>query len=162
MENVNVKQKKHLSNKHREWLSGYAFISLWLIGLLVFTLFPVAQAFWYSLNEAKFYGGSIRTTFQWFKNFSYAFTGDINFPKILTNYLIEIIVDVPFSIVASLILAMLLNQNIKGKSFFRVIFFLPVIISTGPVISELMGQGATSIQLLSSDFVKDILTNYLP
>lgn len=162
MEDTSVKKKHQISNKHREWLSGYGFISLWLIGLLAFTLFPLLQAFWYSLNEAKFYGGSIKTTFQWFENFRYAFMTDLNFPKIFTNYLIEIIVDVPFCIVASLILAMLLNQNVKGKSFFRVIFFLPVIISTGPVISELMGQGATSIPLLSSDFVKDLLQNYLP
>lgn len=162
MENINLKPKKQLSNKHREWITGYAFIGLWLIGLLVFTLFPMAQAFWYSLNEAKFYGNTIKTTFQWFDNFKYAFVSDLNFPKIFVNYIIEIVVDVPFSIVASLILAMLLNQNIKGKSFFRVIFFLPVIISTGPVISELMGQGATDIPLLSSDFVADILENYLP
>lgn len=154
--------KKHLSNKKREWLSGYAFISLWLIGILVFTLFPLIQAFWYSLNEAKFYGSQIQTTFQWFENFKYAFTEDIIFPTIVVNYIIEIVVDVPFSIAASLIIAMLLNQQIKGKGFFRVIFFLPVIISTGPVISELMGQGATSIPMLSSETVATFLNDYLP
>ena len=66
------KTKKQLSNKHREWLNGYAFISLWLIGLIALTIIPLGKAFWYSLNEANFYGNTIKTTFQWFKNFSYA------------------------------------------------------------------------------------------
>lgn len=157
-----VKNKKHLTNKHREWLSGYAFISLWLIGLLAFTLFPLGQAFWYSLNEASFYGSTIKTTFQWFDNFIYAFAEDTIFPTIVVNYLMEIVVEVPFSITASLIIAMLLNQKIKLKGFFRVIFFLPVIISTGPVISELMSQGATEIPMLSGKFIENILTNFLP
>lgn len=158
----NKKHKKQLSNKHREWLSGYAFISLWLIGLLAFTLFPLGQAFWYSLNEASFYGNTIKTTFQWFDNFRYAFFEDTIFPTVVANYLMEIVVEVPFSICASLIIAMLLNQKIKLKGFFRVIFFLPVIISTGPVITELMEQGATEIPMLSGEFIENILTNFLP
>lgn len=162
MENTHKIKKHQLTNKHREWLSGYGFISLWLIGILIFTLFPLLQAFWYSLNEAKFYGSTIRTTFQWFENFRYAFMEDLIFPDIMVNYIIEIVIDVPFSITASLIIAMLLNQPIKGKGFFRVIFFLPVIISTGPVIAELMGQGATSIPMLSSDGVETFLKEYLP
>ena len=163
MENIKLKKSKfHLSNKHREWLNGYLFISVWLIGLIVLTIIPLGQAFWYSLNEAKFYGNTIEKSFQWFENFRYAFLEDTLFPQILATYLIEIVVETPFSITASLIIAMLLTQNIKGKTFFKMIFFLPVIISTGPVISELMGQGAASIPLLSSEWVKTFLEDYLP
>ena len=156
------KQKKHLSNQHREWLNGYLFISFWLVGLLILTLFPLGQAFWYSLNEAKFYGNSIKTVFQWFENFRYAFFEDILFPQILGTYLMEIVVETPFAIAASLIIALLLNQNIRGKTFFKMIFFLPVIISTGPVIAELMGQGAAEIPLLSSEWFTTFLNDYLP
>ena len=158
----NKKVKRHLSNKHREWLTGYAFISLWLVGLIVLTLFPLGQAFWYSLNEASFYSDTIKTNFHWFENFKYAFFEDTIFPTIVANYLMEIVVSTPFSICASLIIAMLLNQKIKLKGIFRVIFFLPVIISTGPVITELMSQGATEIPLLSGAFIERILTNFLP
>ena len=159
---VKNKKKKMLSSKHREWLSGYAFISFWLIGLIALTIFPLIQAFWYSLNDASFYGNSIKTTFQWFENFRYAFLEDTLFPTIVANYLMEIIVQVPFSLCASLIIAMLLKQNIKGRGLFRVIFFLPVIISTGPVISELMEQGATDIALLNGDFIQEFLSEFLP
>ena len=118
------KKRRQLSNKHREWLNGYAFISLWLIGLIALTIFPLGQAFWYSLNEANFYGNSIKTTFQWFDNFRYAFTEDTIFPTVVVNYLMEIVVEVPFSLCASLIIAMLLNQKVKCRSLFIVIFFL--------------------------------------
>ena len=156
------KKKRQLSNKHREWLNGYAFISLWLIGLIALTIIPLGKAFWYSLNDANFYGNTIKTAFQWFANFKYAFTEDTIFPTIVVNYLMEIVVEVPFSIVASLIIAMLLNQKIRCRGLFRVIFFLPVIISTGPVISELLLQGATEIPLLSGEFIEEFLVSYLP
>ena len=57
---------------------------------------------------------------------------------------------------------MLLNQKIKLRSFWRVIFFLPVVISTGPVISELMGQGATSIPMLANSSFVRFMNEYLP
>ena len=100
------KKKRGIKNKYREWISGYAFISLWVIGLVAFTLFPLSQAFWYSLNEASFYGNTIKTTFQWFSNFTYAFFEDAIFPTIVANYLMEIVVEVPFSICASLIIGL--------------------------------------------------------
>jgi ABC-type sugar transport system permease subunit len=154
--------KIKLSNKHREWLNGYLFAGLWIIGLLAFTIWPLIQAFYYSFNEAVFYGNSIKIQWIWFENFRYAFFEDLIFPVILINYLLEIIIDVPFAITAALIIAMLLNQKIKFRGVWRVIFFLPVIISTGPVIFELMGQGATSIPMLSDGSFTAFIRDYLP
>lgn len=151
-----------ISNKHREWINGYLFISLWLIGLLIFTLWPLLQAFYYSFNEAVFFDGKIKLSWIWFENFRYAFFEDTIFPVILVNYLAEIIIDVPFVVTSAIIIAMLLNQKIKLRGFWRVIFFLPVIISTGPVIGELMSQGATRIPLLSNSNFTNFIQNYLP
>lgn len=155
-------QKIRLKRKQREWLNGYLFIGLWLIGLLVFTIFPLMQAIFYSFNHATFYAGDIKLEWIWFDNFRYAFFEDTIFPVILVNYLSEIIIDVPFAITAALLLAMLLNQKNKLRSFWRVIFFLPVVISTGPVISELMGQGATSIPMLANSSFVRFMNEYLP
>ena len=52
------------------------------------------------------------------------------------------IVAVPLIVVFSLIIAMLINQQLR-KRYLRTIFFLPVIISSGPILSELTAQGAT-------------------
>lgn len=157
-----TKKKFKISNKKREWLSGYAFISFWMIGMIVFTLFPLLQAFYYSFNEAKFSGSQIVTKWTWFSNFTYAFTTDTKFPSMLVNYLTEIIVQVPFTITIALIIAMLLNQKIKLRAVWRVIFFLPVIIVSGPVISELVNQGATKIEVFESGGFSVFVTEYLP
>lgn len=151
-----------VTNKMRNSFAGYGFISFWLIGLCIFTIFPLAQAVWYSFNVAEFYEGSIRTSFNGVKNFIYAFTEDTTFPQMLVTYLTSIIVQVPFSVTASLIISMLLNQDIKGRGFWRVIFFLPVIISTGPVITELMGQGATALPMIGGKDMDVFLAEFLP
>ncbi len=159
-----LKKKFKIDNKKREWIGGYAFISLWLIGMIGFTIFPLFQAIFYSFNEAKFSGNKIVTSWTWFSNFAYAFTEDAKFPTMIVNYLSEIILQVPFAITIALIIAMLLNQKIKLRAVWRVIFFLPVIIVSGPVISELVNQGATKIDVFSGglgDFVSEYLPKFL-
>src|SRR5690554_4451213 len=117
-----------LSNKHREWLWGFIFISLWLAGYLVFTLTPIIQSIYYSLNKAEFNLGGIDLEFLRFQNYRHAFLVDTTFPALYGAYISQIIIIVPIAIVFSLIIAMLLNQKIKGRGFWRIIFFLPVVI----------------------------------
>jgi len=149
--NTEVATKKHhLTSKGREALNGYIFILPWLIGAIVFAIYPLLQALYYSFCEAKFSGNHIVTTFTFFENFKYAFTTDTTFPKLIVNYLLEIVIQVPFTITVALIIAMLLNKKIVIRSFWRVLFFLPVVIVSGPVISELIDQGATTIHAFSS------------
>lgn len=154
-----------MTNKKREWLNGYMFISLWLIGYVIFTLVPVIQSLNYSLNEATFAGNTIKMKFIAFDNYRYAFLTDTRFPTLLVEYFRSMLISVPLSIVFALIIAMLINQKIKCRGLFRTIFFLPVIISTGPVINELTSQGASSIPLLRNEqiinFVREILPPYL-
>ena len=158
------KPKKHLTNTSREAIAGYLFISLWIIGVCIFTLWPIAQAFYYSLCDAAFKGNKIVTEFTWFNNFIYAFTKDEQFPTMLRNYLFEIVIQVPFAITLALLIALMLNQKIRLRGLWRLVFFLPVIIISGPVMSQLMNQGATSINILEGsigDFVNNNLPNFL-
>lgn len=144
-------------------IAGYAFISLWFIGLIVFTVVPLGQAVFYSFFETKFSGNQIIWTNNGFlSNFIYAFAEDTVFPSLVTNYLASILVQVPFLVASALILAMLLNRKMKMRTFFRVIFFLPVIISTGSVINELINQGATSLPQVAASSMDSFLTEYLP
>jgi ABC-type sugar transport system permease subunit len=58
---------------------------------------------------------------------------------------------------------LLINQDIKGKGIWRTIFFLPVIIISGPVIGELMDQGATTLPSIREyDLIQTILGNISP
>lgn len=139
------KSKLKITNKGRNALTGYAFISLWIIGYLIFTLWPMFYSLFLSFNKVKVTPKGIKTEFVGLANYKQAFLSDTQFIEKLVGYLKNIVLSVPIIIVFALIIAILINQDIKGRSIFRTIFFLPVVITSGPVIGELMAQGATAI-----------------
>lgn len=136
------KSKKHLSIKSRKTLTGYAFVSIWVIGFLVFTLYPVIYSFYLSMSDVSVSLNGIESTYVGFKHFVYAFRTDTFFPVNLINELVNIVYSVPLVIVFSIICALLLNTQIRGRTIFRAIFFFPVIIISGPVISTLIANKA--------------------
>ncbi|MDR7073226.1 carbohydrate ABC transporter permease [Fictibacillus barbaricus] len=134
---------KRLKNKNS--IAGLLFVSPWIIGFLIFTAFPLLYSLYLSFQKVKITTSGIQTTFVKFQNYQYAFTVDGTFVEKVTTYLREMVISVPIIIVFSLIIALLLNQKIKFRGVFRTIFFLPVIIASGPVIKELIDQGITTI-----------------
>lgn len=128
----------------REALTGYAFVILWVVGFVAFMLYPLAQTFFFSLNTVTVTISGISLDYVKFSNYSRALFADPNFVDILINYAIQTLLSLPIIIIFSLIIAMLLNVKFKLKGLFRTIFFLPVVITSGPVIVELTQQGATS------------------
>ncbi|MFY9422588.1 MAG: sugar ABC transporter permease [Bacilli bacterium] len=137
--------KKKLSRKARENLIGYSFIGIWIIGFVVFMLYPLFTSLVYSLSNVQITGTGIIVTFHGFQNFKNIFQIEegFNFTEALVNFVFkELIFQLPIILVFSILIAMLLNQKLKGRGFFRTVFFLPVIIASGPVIKELISQGA--------------------
>jgi len=145
-----LKKKKspggiRLTYRVREALNGYSFVFLWIIGFIVFTLIPLIQTFWFSFNRVTVTATGIElTNLQW-ANYARALFTDPTFVQLLIEYVIETLVSVPIVIIFSMIIALMLNLDFWGKGFFRTIFFLPVVITSGPVIRELTEQGATSV-----------------
>lgn len=127
-----------------ETFSGYLFVLPWIIGFAVLVAFPIVQTFLFSFGNVAINPGSIDVDFIGFGNYVYALTSDSAFTDALGEYAMEIILYVPVITVMSLILAMLLNAKLKGTGFFRTIFFLPVIITSGPVIKIFIEQGVAS------------------
>lgn len=129
----------------RENLIGYSFIGIWIIGFLFFMLYPLVNSLIYSLSNVQIEGTGIKVTYHGFKNFQNIFQIEegFKFTEALVNFVFkELIFQLPIIIVFSILIAMLLNQKLKGRGFFRTVFFLPVIIASGPVIKELISQGA--------------------
>ncbi|NIK77157.1 ABC-type sugar transport system permease subunit [Paenibacillus castaneae] len=137
--------KLKISNKRRKAVIGVAFVSPWIVGFLIFTLYPMLYSLFLSFHQVKITPVGVKTKYVGFDNFNYAFFSDPVFVEKLLNYLMEMVLNVPVIIVFSLIIALLINQKIKFRGMFRTIFFLPVIITSGPVINELLSQGASSI-----------------
>ncbi|MCS6828427.1 MAG: sugar ABC transporter permease [Caldilinea sp.] len=133
-----------LSLRTREALHGYAFIALWVIGFVLFTLAPLLQTFNYSLNRVVVTVTGVSLTYMGWANYTRALATDPAFGELLIGYAIETLVAVPIVLIFSMIIALFLNLRFRLKGLFRTIFFLPVVITSGPVIRELTEQGAAT------------------
>ncbi|MDW8227684.1 MAG: sugar ABC transporter permease [Anaerolineales bacterium] len=134
----------------RQALQGYGFVSIWIIGFIIFTLTPLIETFRYSLNKVIVSATGIELTFVGWQNYTHALFTDPTFIELLIEYVIETLVSVPIILIFSMIIALFLNLKLPGKGLFRTIFFLPVVITSGPVIRELVSQGATSVPQIAS------------
>jgi ABC-type sugar transport system permease subunit len=144
--------KKPMARATRENIYGYTFIGIWVLGFLIFMVYPLLTSIFYSLNDVRFTAGGIRTTFVGFDNYLKIFQIEQGFVFVesLTAFLQQMVLQIPVIVVFSILIALLLNQKIKGRGIFRSIFFLPVIISSGPVINELISQGAGGTNIFDS------------
>ncbi|BCR35796.1 carbohydrate ABC transporter permease [Mariniplasma anaerobium] len=145
--------KINVTRKRREAFYGIMFIMLWIIGFLIFTLYPMFYSLYLSFNEAYYsLETGVETTFIGFTNYLNVFRSQSLLP-LFGTYIGKMIIAVPLIVVFSILIAVLINNPIKLKGIWRTIFFLPVIISTGPVINELNNQNATSIPALEDSSV---------
>ncbi len=155
------KALRNIEIKHgtREALHGYSFVMIWIIGFCIFTLAPLAETFFYSMNQVTVTATGITLDPIRWANYSRALFTDPTFIELLITYVIKTLVSVPIVLIFSMIIAMFLNLKFKFKGFFRTIFFLPVVITSGPVIKELTSQGATSVPgIANSAVIAEFLT----
>lgn len=164
----NLKTRKILSYEKKKRRYGYLFILPWFIGTISFFLVPVVQSFLFSISEINYkQTGGYELVFEGIglKNYIEAFTGDPYFPIFLSESFQALVRDVPIILLFSLFIAVLLNQKFFGRTFVRGIFFLPVIIANGIIISILNGDvlsqtilaSQSSSQIFEADFLKQLL-----
>lgn len=119
---------------------GYTFVAHWLIGLLLFFLYPVGKSIWYSFNNIVIKPGRIITEYLGVEYYRELLTVDPNYVDNLRDSVGMMFYSLPIIMSLSLILAVLLNQKFKGRTIFRAIFFLPVIMTNSVVMSTLNGD----------------------
>lgn len=114
---------KWSSNTTKEAVAGYTFLLPNLIGFLIFTSIPVLASLFLSFVEWDLLSGPPK--FVWFKNFITLFQ-DPYFWKYCWNT-VYMMISIPVSMAGSLVLALALNQKLKGIVVFRTIYFLPTL-----------------------------------
>lgn len=156
--------KKHrLSYERKKSLSGYIFLLPWLIGLLGLFMPNFIASVRYSFGNLNLVNGEI--TPAGFIHYNTAFNSDPRFVPLLVAQLKDTAIIVPVIIMFSLFIAVLLNQEFKGRALARSVFFLPVIIGSGVVISLIQGDqmsneiinGTRASGLFESGSIFDIL-----
>ncbi len=146
----------------REARAGYLFVLPWVIGVLLFMLYPLCQSFYYMWFNIRITPLGTKFTYVGTGNFTQIWMENPEFPQQIVTYLWQTIVEVPIIVVFALMIAIMLNGNIKCKGFFRLIFFLPVIIVSGPVMNMLVGEGAATIPAMNVQSIVAALENFLP
>ena len=148
--------------ERREANYGYLFMIPWFIGAAVLLAYPLGMSFWYALNNIRITPQGMKFTYLGYANFTQILMQDPDFPVQLVDYILSTVLSAPIIVVFALIIAMMLNQPIKGKGFFRLIFFLPVIIVSGPILGMLTEQGAGSISAIDTQAISTAIGGVLP
>lgn len=112
------------AGERKTLLTGLAFISPWILGFLIFTVYPVVASFVLAFCD---YDVLSPPAFVGLANFQ-DMGNDVVFTKSLVNTFVFAAMALPLGLAMALALAMLLNQPVKGRSIFRAIFFLPSLV----------------------------------
>ncbi len=126
------KKKKTLAQKNA--IAGYLFILPFIIGFIAFLGYPLIESIRMSFSEVTVGSGGFTMRFIGINNYKKAFTLDPEFNRLLTESISGMAYKVPATLVFSFFVALLLNQDFKGRGFVRAIFFLPVILSSGVIV----------------------------
>ena len=128
--NGNAKKQMKTSRERSEFLWGWLFILPTVIGLVILNIIPIFQTLYQSFFKTGDFGkGNI---FVGVENYVKVF-GDHEVWQSLINTFKYAIVEVPFSIVIALVLAVLLNRKMKGRGIYRTIIFLPMVAAPAAV-----------------------------
>ncbi len=157
-----LKQMKPGRLAKRDARMGILFISPWIAGALLFLLYPLVTSFQYALNNVRITPMGIDFNFVGYGNFTQILLSDADFPTQLIDYVVSTVISVPIIVVFALMIGIMLNQPIKGKGVFRLIFFLPVIIVSGPILGMLNEEGAGSITALDTQAITAAIKGVLP
>ncbi len=104
---------------------GLLYIAPWLIGFLTLQLYPFLSSLYYSFTDLNLFRTPHVIGFQ---NYIQMFTANQDFWQSFKVTLLYVLAAVPAKIIFSLIVAMIMNQKLRGINFFRTIYYLPSIL----------------------------------
>ncbi|WP_240417173.1 carbohydrate ABC transporter permease [Paenibacillus periandrae] len=144
-------------------LEGTLFITPWVVGFLAFVAFPLVFSLYMSFHRVKVTVNGIETIpngVEYYREILFA-DGGLLYDDLIP-FLREAAVMIPIILIFSLLIAILLNQQFRGRTFFRVVFFLPVIFSSGQIILEFIKQGEGTLSFVESLRIDSYIIEYVP
>lgn len=162
---VDKNMKKRINAyQRRQNRLGYMFMAPWILGFLIFTLFPFAATIYLSFNNVVSTVEGWKFTFVGWDNYITAFFRNTEFVPALLEFLAMIIPYTFVVVIVSFIIAYLLNKLTKLRGFFRTIYFLPVIIMSGPVMSQILdanvSEYAEEVSRYDGLFIMNMIESY--
>lgn len=124
-------RRRGLSLENKQSLYGYVFILPIIIGLAFIYIPVIIQSLIYSFSEIEPSSSGFQTVFVGWDNYYNALFVEEGFVRTVVEATASIIAQIPVILIFAFFMANVLNQNFVGKTAARVIFFIPVVISTG-------------------------------
>lgn len=139
------KKKRKTSLERKRAKYGYLFAAPFIVGLILLFIPNIVKTFVFSISETVIEPTGYTLQLQGFQYYYKAIFEDAKFLQYTLTSLGEILLEVPIILVFSLFMAMVLNQEFKGRVVARAIFFLPVVLATGIVSKVEVSTAFTSI-----------------
>ncbi len=152
-----MKKKKSVESLRSRY--GLMFISPWLLGIALFFIYPILRTIWFSLADVSLSSNGISSSFTGIQNYKQILSVDPDYTNNLASGITSVLTKLPLVLVISLIIAIVLNQNFKGRVFFRGLYFLPVIIATGTVINLI--SASTGKNVMSAGMTSEISSSMI-
>jgi ABC-type sugar transport system permease subunit len=148
--------------ERRDLLLGLLFVSPWVLGFLIWTVYPLAASLYYSFTRYDLMRDPV---FLGFKNYVKILTTDEDFRIVIKNTVYWVGISAPLGVISAFLMASLLNTRMIGRSGFRAIFFFPSIVPAfitaivwqfllnvqyGAINAALKGFGMVTIPFISS------------
>lgn len=161
---INKKKRRGDAYQRRQNRRGYLFMAPWILGFIVFTLFPFLATIYLSFNNVSSTIKGWEMTFVGLENYVTAFFRNTEFVPAVLEFLAMIIPYTFVVLIVSFIIAYLLNKLTKFRGFFRTIYFLPVIIMSGPVMAQILdanvSEYAQDVSRYDGLFVMNMIESY--
>lgn len=122
-----VRKRGGTSKNQENAFAGYFFSAPWIVGFLIFVLVPLAFSLYWSFTD---YRVTSQDPPNWkgFENYQAILFEDDGFRASIINTLYLTVIGLPLQMGMALLLAVLLNQKMRGERIFRMAFYLPVIL----------------------------------
>lgn len=161
-----MRARLRLSFRQRQKLGGFLFTLPFVIGFLLFFLYPLIQAANFSFHELVLTSTTFELQPRGWQNYQYALQIHPTFSRTFTEVITNLLTRLPLIIGFSFFAATILNQRFRGRSIVRVLFFLPVIMGAGIVMrlesadySRIMLQAMQSTGAFAGPALRGIFEN---
>jgi len=160
-------QKKDSSNpensERENKKTPYILLLPWMIGLVIFVIVPMLMILFMSFNDVLKTPQGFSFDYIGINNFLFAFTNP-EFYQALFGYVGLLVTYIPVIIIMSFLIALLLNNDFKFRTSFRVVFFLPVVLLSNATLTNIINTSTGENTLLNVDnvFIFSMLQSYIP
>jgi ABC-type sugar transport system permease subunit len=160
------KQLNRLPNKIKKSIYGIAFIIPWLVGMFAIGIPILSKSVRMALSDKYYYiidsGWQITGNWYNFTQFKRIFSDEPFHLEQIIFTLKDVALVVPLVVIFALILALMLNQKLKGRAIFRTIFFIPVILLSGNMLANFQANGLLTVPAIANGTISAFLVDYFP